>query len=85
MILPQQIKAARSLLGWSQIDLAQATSLGVATVKRIEVAHDVIRGRAENLWRIEKALENGGVIFIPADETAGPGVRLKREADRNRQ
>ena len=81
MILPQQIKAARSLLGWSQIDLAQATSLGVATIKRIEVAHNVIRGRAENLWRIEKALEDAGVIFIPADETAGPGVRLKRAVD----
>ena len=81
MILPQQIKAARSLLGWSQIDLAQATSLGVATIKRIEVAHNVIRGRAENLWRIEKALEDAGVIFIPADETAGPGVRLKRVED----
>ena len=81
MFTPEQIKAARSLLGWNQTDLAQAASIGLNTIKRIELSKEEIRGRAENLWRIQKALEDGGIIFIPADETAGPGVRLKRAED----
>ena len=81
MITPEQIKAARSLLGWNQTYLAHSASIGLTTIKRIELSKEEIRGRAENLWRIEKALENAGVIFIPADETAGPGVRLKRAED----
>ena len=77
MLLPAQIKAARSLLGWNQNDLAQASSVGIQTIKRIELSRDRIRGRAENIFLVQKALEEAGIIFIPADENGGPGVRLK--------
>jgi hypothetical protein len=30
------------------------------------------------LFKIEGALEQAGVEFIPGDEAKGPGVRLKR-------
>ena len=79
MLLPAQIKAARSLLGWNQNDLAQASSVGVQTIKRIELSRDRIRGRAENIFLVQKALEEAGIIFIPADENGGPGVRLKKD------
>lgn len=79
MISPKQIRAARSLLGWTQHDLSKASSLGSMTIKRIEGAKDEIRGRAENLLRIEKTLEDAGIIFIPDDENGGPGVRLKKD------
>jgi hypothetical protein len=36
-----------------------------------------MRGAAETLWKIQRALEAAGVEFIPADEAKGPGVRLK--------
>ena len=35
-------------------------------------------GSVRTLWKIQTALEAAGVEFIPADETKGPGVRLKR-------
>jgi len=61
----------------SQRDLAALASVGLATVKRIEVSPD-IRGAAETLWKIQTALEDAGVEFIPADDEKGPGVRLKK-------
>ena len=77
MIFATEIRAGRALLGWSQLDLAKAASVGVATVRRLEGARAQIRGAAETLWKIQRALEAAGVEFIPADEAKGPGVRLK--------
>ena len=76
MILASQIKAARSLLGLSQWQLAELAGIGLATLKRIEAAAEV-RGAADTFWKIQTALEKAGVEFIPADESKGPGVRLK--------
>jgi len=64
-------------------EAAKAASVGVATVRRLEGSNDQIRGSAETVWKIQKALEDAGVEFISADETKGPGVRLKhRTADK---
>ena len=83
MIFYEQIRAGRALLGWSQLDLANAASVGVATVRRLERSKAEIRGSAETVWKIQTALEEAGLEFIPADETKGPGVRLKhRTADK---
>ena len=76
MIDAAQIRAARALLNINQADLARRASVHVATIRRLEAAAQ-IRGAAETLWKIEKALEAAGVEFIPADEAKGPGVRLK--------
>lgn len=76
MIVASQIRAARALLSLSQRQLAELAAIGIATVKRVEASPD-IRGAAETLWKIQTALERAGVEFIPADETKGPGVRLK--------
>lgn len=78
MIFSAEIRAGRALLGWSQTNLAEAASVGVATVRRLEAARSEIRGSAETIWKIQKALEAAGVEFIPEDETKGPGVRLKQ-------
>jgi len=76
MIDAAQIRAARALLNINQTDLARMASVHVATIRRLEAASQ-IRGAAETLWKIQKALEAAGVEFIPADEAKGPGVRLK--------
>jgi transcriptional regulator with XRE-family HTH domain len=80
MIFASEIRAGRALLGWSQTALAEAASVGVATVRRLEGADSVIRGSAETIWKIQTALEAAGVEFIPSDEVRGPGVRLKKKA-----
>ena len=46
-----------------------------ATGRKV-LAKDLVRGTAENVWKVQKALEDAGVIFIDEDDK-GPGVRLK--------
>jgi len=77
MISAREIRAARGLLGWSQIELAKAACLGVATVRRLESADQKVRGSAESVWKIQTALEKAGVHFISADDSMGAGVRLR--------
>jgi len=60
------------------VDLAKAASVGISTVLRLEGARDQVRGSTEVLWKIQTALEQTGAEFIPADDTKGPGVRLKQ-------
>jgi transcriptional regulator with XRE-family HTH domain len=83
MIVASQIRAARALLALSQRDLAELAKVGVATVKRIEAAAQ-IRGAADTFWKIQTALEQAGVEFIPGDEAKGPGVRLKQPEGRRK-
>jgi transcriptional regulator with XRE-family HTH domain len=71
-----QIKAARALLGLSQLELAQSAGVGLTTLKRIELS-DPISGSARTIRSIQTALEAAGMEFIPEDDTKGPGVRLK--------
>ena len=77
MIDAAQIRAARALLNVSQADLARIASVHVATIRRLEAATE-IRGAAETIWKIQRALEAAGIEFIPAEAGRGPGVRLKR-------
>jgi transcriptional regulator with XRE-family HTH domain len=81
MIDAGQIRAARALMNMSQARLAEFASVHVATIRRLEAASG-FRGAAETLWKIQTALEEAGVEFIPADETRGPGVRLKHGRSR---
>ncbi len=78
MITVAQVRAARGLVGWNQTRLAEASGLAISTIKRMEGSGGPIRGTAENVWKIEQALEDAGVIFIDADEE-GPGVRLRAD------
>lgn len=66
------------LLDISQAQLADLAEVGIATVKRIEAARGEITGTASTHWKIQSALEAAGVIFLPADQDGGMGVRLKK-------
>ena len=65
---------ARTALGWGVRDLAKKAELAANTVSRFENGSDVMVG---TLSQMQKAMEDAGVIFVPADDTGGPGVRLK--------
>jgi len=74
----RQIKAARELVGWSQIDLANASGVSIPTVRRLEAAGDgAIGGRADTGAKLVTALERAGVEFI-SENGGGPGVRLRK-------
>ena len=76
-----QVRAARGLLGWSQNELAVASGLGISTIKRMEGSKKIVRGNVENVWKLQRTLEDAGVEFID-ENGGGPGVRLKdRMAD----
>lgn len=81
MLRPSQIRAARALLGISQGELADRAEVGVATVRRLEGQTEQVRGTAQVLLRIQKALEAAGVTFLEQDGKVGPGVRHKRPID----
>jgi predicted transcriptional regulator len=77
VIGPAQIRAARALLNINQSMLSKWASINVATVKRIESSAE-IRGTANTIRKIQKALEAAGVEFISEDAGKGPGVRLRQ-------
>lgn len=65
---------ARAALGWGVRDLAKKADLTANTISKFENGSDVMVG---TLTKMQNALEEAGVIFLPADDTGGPGVRLK--------
>ena len=79
MIEGPQIRAARALLGIGQQELSKLAQVGINTVKRLEQSPEMA-GSVRTLWKIQTALEEAGVEFIPGDKLKGPGVRLKRGA-----
>jgi len=76
MLHPVQIRAARAMLAMSQQELANRSNVGLATLKRIEAAGSELTGTARTLFRIQRALEAAGVVFIDQTPTSGPGIRL---------
>ena len=76
MISTAQVRAGRALLRWTAQDLANASKVGVATVRRMEVLDGVPMGQVRILIAIKEALEQAGIEFIGTPDD-GPGVRLK--------
>ena len=74
MITPEQSRAARALLDWTQGALAQATGLSAVTIRAFEHGGDM-RDSNRNLLRL--SLESAGVIFVEGNGE-GPGVRLRK-------
>ena len=73
----RQIKTARALLGWSQEDLAQYSTVSEPTIARLESSDGELGGRAATIRKIVDAIEKAGIEFID-ENGGGPGVRLKR-------
>lgn len=76
-ITGEQIRAARALVRWTAQELANAASLGVATVRRAEANDGPVTMTAANANAIRTALESAGVVFIE-ENGGGPGVRLRK-------
>jgi transcriptional regulator with XRE-family HTH domain len=75
MFTPEQCRAARALLGWSQQDLANQARVGIVTVNQLE--NGLSQPRPATLDVIQRALETAGVEFID-ENGGGPGVRLRK-------
>jgi transcriptional regulator with XRE-family HTH domain len=77
----RQLKAARSLIGWSQEELASAAKVSVPTIKRLEAVEGLLGGRQTTAEKIRAALEKAGIEFIH-ENGGGPGVRLRKRQRR---
>ena len=71
-----QLRAARAIIGWSQLQLAEAASLSIPTIKRAE-GNGALNASAEAVAAIRTALEAAGVVFLPENGN-GPGVALRK-------
>jgi transcriptional regulator with XRE-family HTH domain len=74
MITRLQVRMGRTALGWGVRELARRAGISPTTVTRFENgAHT----RVDTVGLIQDVLERAGIIFVPADEGGGPGVRLR--------
>jgi hypothetical protein len=76
-----QMRAARALLRWTALDLAKASKVGVATIRRVEVIDGEISATQANEAALRHALEAAGVAFL--DENGGGlGVRFRKPGEK---
>jgi ribosome-binding protein aMBF1 (putative translation factor) len=68
-MLPEQSRAARAWLDWSQEELAAKASVSLSTVRDFEKGRRV--PIANNLGAMKAALETGGIAFVDDDGTCG--------------
>jgi hypothetical protein len=74
-----QMRAARALLRWSALDLAKASKVGVATIRRVEVMEGEIPVTSANESALRVALESAGIEFID-ENGGGAGVRFRKRS-----
>jgi hypothetical protein len=72
-----QIRAARAFLRWRAEDLAHQSAVGVATIRRAELAEEETSMNTPNDLSVRRALEAAGIEFID-ENGGGPGVRLRK-------
>lgn len=71
-----QLRAARGLLNLSVKEVAEKTGLVVNTIKRAESETGPAPTTRANARLLIRYFTDGGVVFVPPDQTVGPGVRL---------
>jgi hypothetical protein len=80
-ILGAQMRAARTLLRWSAVDLVRESGVSLATIHRAESVDGLTAMTLANATAIRRALENAGVELIE-ENGGGPGARLKQRLER---
>lgn len=71
----EQIRAARAMLRWRAVELAEKAGVGLSTVQRAEQGDGPVTMMRANMDAIRRALEGAGAIFTNGEE---PGVKLRR-------
>ncbi len=74
MLTPEQCRAARALLDWTQGDLAAQASISTVSIRAFEKGGEM---RDSNQKLLRLTLEAAGVSFI-AENGGGAGVRLAK-------
>jgi transcriptional regulator with XRE-family HTH domain len=61
MVTPRQVRAARMLLQWDQVTLADRAVVALTALQRFEQGKTVRNG---TIAAIEKALTSAGIVFV---------------------
>jgi transcriptional regulator with XRE-family HTH domain len=72
-----QLRAARSMAGLTQAELAKRSGVSLPTIKRLELGSGPLAVRLSTAQKLQRALEAAGVEFIP-ENGGGAGVRLRK-------
>jgi transcriptional regulator with XRE-family HTH domain len=83
MITPDQCRAARGLLNWTQEELAFQAALGIVTIRQFEAGR--IQPRKKTLEAIREAFGLYSVEILDADGHGGAGVRFEKPIVRRRK
>ena len=75
ILTSEMIRAARALLRWEQRDLADASSVSLPTIKRLESKPGLLGAYSSTVAAIARAFEAAGIEFTNGDQ---PGVRLRQ-------
>jgi hypothetical protein len=70
----QQSRGARGLLQWKLADLAEASGLGLSTVKHFEVSQ---RKKTPEI-AIRRAFEKAGIVFESGSKFVGVRLNIKQ-------
>jgi transcriptional regulator with XRE-family HTH domain len=75
VLTSELIRAARALLRWEQRHLADASSVSLPTIKRLEAKPGMLVAHNSTIRALQNAFEAAGVEFTDGDR---PGVRLRK-------
>jgi transcriptional regulator with XRE-family HTH domain len=75
IITSEQCRAARELLRWKQIDLAQKSGISTATIADFEREYRKLSKRT--ITDIKRTFEEAGIEFINDDQKIGAVVLKK--------
>jgi predicted transcriptional regulator len=73
LITGRQLRAARALIGWEQVELAKRSRVAIGTIRRMESFPGEIGSRTSTLSQVISTLESSGIEFLNGES---PGVRL---------
>ena len=79
MLSPEQSRAARGWLDWTQDDLAKRANLSLSTVRDFEKGRRVPIGN--NLTAIRKAIEDGGLRLVATEDGQPLGLTVAGVTD----
>lgn len=73
-----QLKAARSLVGWSQADLASRTGVARPTIARIEAL--TMQPRLDTVGKLKRAFLDAGLQILDGEPAGGFSLVMTSQA-----
>jgi transcriptional regulator with XRE-family HTH domain len=75
LITGSQVRGARALLNWSQLELAENSDVAIGSIRRIEANNDLITGSASTFIKLMDTFTKNGIEFT-GDGTSSVGIVL---------